>query len=85
MIFCVLLLRFGFSRYMKLDRPEAQRKGKSLQGSFTFLSFLSFFVKLLVLEGLKSIFPLKDFQDLMSCLSLKVSSLDQGIKNLILP
>uniref|UniRef100_H2UMV0 Beta-1,4-N-acetylgalactosaminyltransferase n=1 Tax=Takifugu rubripes TaxID=31033 RepID=H2UMV0_TAKRU len=38
---------FGFSRYMRLDRPEkpSQGKGKSLRGIFTFLSSLSFFVK----------------------------------------
>lgn len=40
-IFSVLLLRFGFSRYMRLDRAESQGPAKSYWGILTFLSSLS--------------------------------------------
>lgn len=41
MILCVSLLRFGFSRYMRLDHPESQGKVKPLLGILTPLSSLS--------------------------------------------
>lgn len=74
---------------MRLDRPESLRKGQSLRGIFTFMSSLSFFVKLLSFWRVQNqffFFTRLPGPDVLLELKKKIiSSLDQGIKDLFPP